>query len=724
MKKKENAGKGGIRRKYLRLILIVMAVVAAGSIVMNLIQMKQLSSIVNNTSAKQFETVSLFAIDAMDLLADQKLAYTVETEATNVSDVFNNSIVDSVGFANYVQRLFEHPEHFSKQRVMPPLAANEGKLSVQLLTEEGVDTKSPELKDKIETLGGLTDFLLSFTESMEVESVYVAVPEGVMLMADSNSGEKLDENGKPIHIPIREREWYTAAAESKEIYSSNAYQDIFTGNYVLTISAPVLVGGEVVAVVAADVDLAWLNNFVNDSYEEGELVCILDQDGRVLFSPFTSGILGAKGEEGEDLRKHKNGDIAAFMRESYEKTTDLIRIEQDGKEYCMVGAPIYFAGWAMLHAMDAEALDEMTQVTTDEINTLMTEAQESLNQGIVRSIILIVVLLIAVLLVALFYAGKVSGRIVDPLETMTKRLGDIKGEDLLFEMEDTYRTGDEIEVLAETFSDMSARTLQYVDQVKTVTAEKERIGAELNMATAIQASQLPRLFPAFPEREEFKLHASMHPAKEVGGDFYDFYFVDHDHIALIMADVSGKGVPAALFMMVSRVLIKSRLQNGESPGEALRNVNDQLCENNEAGLFVTVWAAVIEISTGKGISVNAGHEHPALRRGNGPFELVEYEHSLAVAAFEGMPFDEREFELHPGDAVFVYTDGVAEAQNADHVLFDMDRMLQALNRDPMAEPETLIENVKKGIDDFVDGAEQFDDITMLAFQYDGAASKE
>lgn len=260
------------------------------------------------------------------------------------------------------------------------------------------------------------------------------------------------------------------------------------------------------------------------------------------------------------------------------------------------------------------------------------------------------------------------------------------------------------------------------DQMEKYEQEHEtatRMGAELNMATAIQASQLPRLFPAFPNRPEFDVFASMTPAKEVGGDFYDFFLVDDDHIGLVMADVSGKGVPAALFMMVSRVLIKSHLQNGESPGEALENVNDQLCEGNEAELFVTVWVAVLQISTGKGIAANAGHEHPALRRAGGQYELVTYRHSPAVATLEGIPFKEHAFELHPGDSLFVYTDGVAEATDANNELFGPERTLEALNRNPDAMPEEVLANVMDGINTFVAGAEQFDDITMLCLKYNG-----
>ena len=256
---------------------------------------------------------------------------------------------------------------------------------------------------------------------------------------------------------------------------------------------------------------------------------------------------------------------------------------------------------------------------------------------------------------------------------------------------------------------------EYAHQQEVAT----RLGTELSMATDIQASQLPRLFPAFPNRPEFDVFASMTPAKEVGGDFYDFFLADERHIGLVMADVSGKGVPAALFMMVSRVLIKSHLQNGESPGEALANVNEQLCESNEAQLFVTVWLAVLDITTGKGTAANAGHEHPALRRAGGRYELVTYRHSPAVATMEGIRFREHDFEMNPGDSLFVYTDGVAEATNAENELFGTERLLEALNRNPEALPEEVLSNVMDGINGFVAGAEQFDDITMLCFKFNG-----
>ena len=281
------------------------------------------------------------------------------------------------------------------------------------------------------------------------------------------------------------------------------------------------------------------------------------------------------------------------------------------------------------------------------------------------------------------------------------------------------RTGDEVETLCDSVKQMERDINSYIEHLTAVTAEKERIGAELNVATQIQADMLPRIFPAFPERREFDLFASMTPAKEVGGDFYDFFLVDDDHLCLVMADVSGKGVPAALFMVIAKTLIKNRAQLGESPAEILKHVNEQLCEGNEAELFVTVWLAVIEISTGRGLAANAGHEHPVIRRADGQYELVVYRHSPAVATMEGIRFREHAFELHPGDSLFVYTDGVPEATNAGNELFGSDRMLTALNRDAAAAPRELLANVRAEIDAFVGDAPQFDDITMLGLSYFG-----
>jgi len=332
-------------------------------------------------------------------------------------------------------------------------------------------------------------------------------------------------------------------------------------------------------------------------------------------------------------------------------------------------------------------------------------------------------------LVTIVFLRFVERTITIPLEGLAEQAdafaardhyADAQSGDSLDVSETVVRTGDEIEGLSESFGRMMEDITSYVRNLTVITAEKERIGAELNVATQIQADMLPRIFPPFPERNEFDLYASMEPAKEVGGDFYDFFLIDEDHLGLVMADVSGKGVPAALFMVIAKTLIKNRAQLGGTPSEVLTYANDQLCEGNEAELFVTVWFAILTISTGKGLASNAGHEHPAIRRKDGQFELIKTKHSPAVATMEGIRFREEEFELHPGDTLYVYTDGVAEATDANNKLYGTDRMLEALNKDPDATPEVILKNVRSSMDEFVGDAPQFDDITMLACKYNGA----
>ncbi|MBR5116773.1 MAG: PP2C family protein-serine/threonine phosphatase [Lachnospiraceae bacterium] len=280
----------------------------------------------------------------------------------------------------------------------------------------------------------------------------------------------------------------------------------------------------------------------------------------------------------------------------------------------------------------------------------------------------------------------------------------------------------EIRVLAASLERLEMDTLDNIDRITMITAENKRIGTELSIARKIQAAILPSEFPPFPDRNEFSIFASMTPAKEVGGDFYDFFLIDEDHLGLVIADVAGKGVPAALFMMIAKLLIKLRANSGGDLGTMLSDVNGTLCERNPMGLFVTVWLAIVTISTGEGRAVNAGHENPALRHADGTYELIKYKHFPPVAIVKGYQYKEHTFELKPGDSLFVYTDGVTESTDEDTNMFGEGRLLDALNRDPGLSPEKLLPGVKKEIDAFVGDAEPFDDITMLGFLYHGPQS--
>ena len=254
--------------------------------------------------------------------------------------------------------------------------------------------------------------------------------------------------------------------------------------------------------------------------------------------------------------------------------------------------------------------------------------------------------------------------------------------------------------------------------------EHSRLATELNMAANIQNDMLPNTFPAFPERPEFDIYASMNPAKEVGGDFYDFFFIDRKHFCMVIADVSGKGVPAALFMMVSKIMIQNFALTSKSAAEALEAANKQICSNNREDMFVTAWLGIIDLDSGKLTASNAGHEYPVIKKTGEDFSVIMDKHGFVLGGIEISKYKDYELQLNPGDSIFLYTDGVTEATNASQELYGMDRMLAALNRNRDADPKELLAKVREDVNEFVGEAPQFDDLTMMCLKYKGSTQTQ
>jgi len=276
---------------------------------------------------------------------------------------------------------------------------------------------------------------------------------------------------------------------------------------------------------------------------------------------------------------------------------------------------------------------------------------------------------------------------------------------------------DEIGILAQAVGKMEKDIVEYTRSITAITAEKERVNTELSVATRIQANMLPSIFPAFPEREKFDIYATMNPAKEVGGDFYDFFMVDPRHLAIVMADVSGKGIPAALFMVIGKTLIKDHTQPDRDLGQVFTEVNDLLCESNSEGLFITAFEGVLDLCTGEFRFVNAGHETPYICKKSGRFEPYKIRPGFVLAGMEGMRYKCGGLQLEVGDKIFQYTDGVTEATDKDDRLYGQGRLTQVLGQYSALPPGELLPRVKEDIDRFVGEAPQFDDITMLCLEY-------
>ena len=711
---------GGIQNKIFNLVVITMIIIVVLFGVVTYRQTVQLTELTRETNEKQKESINSIASRTMDAVIDSSLGESTMLKAYIADDIFSELEVQVRMLGDYAQKLLENPTAYPRIAVKYPDAEKEGTITAQLMYGEGVDVKSLAMVDKIGLLGNLSDMMCSMFKSANISSSFISTYDGITVMADDRPTSKFDENGEYIHIMPSDRPWYKGAEEAGDIYFSDIETDSFTGKAGIVCALPVYVRGRLLAIVGADLFLDNMEEAVEASESNGSFLFIVNSDGHIVFSPQKTGIFSVKQpEEVIDLRSGEYGELGGFITNALNGNTAVKAIEIDGKEYYMAGSPMATVGWAVVSVVDKEVTETPAKNMKENYERINNDAVELYEKNLSGAKKMVFIILIVILILGIANALILAKRIVKPLNHMANRISELGGEDLAFRMEDTYKTGDEIQVLAEKFEEISLKTLKYIDEITRITAEKERIGAELNVATQIQADMLPRIFPPFPDRTEFDLYASMNPAKEVGGDFYDYFLLDDDHIALVMADVSGKGVPAALFMVIAKTLLKNRAQMGGTPSEILTEVNDQLCEGNEAELFVTVWMAIIEISTGKGIAANAGHEHPALRRKDGSFELVEYKHSPALAVMPGIPFRQHEFELKPGDSLFVYTDGVAEATDSNNELFGNERMLKGLNREPDAEPKKILENVMDSIEDFVEDAPQFDDITMLCFKYFG-----
>ena len=346
----------------------------------------------------------------------------------------------------------------------------------------------------------------------------------------------------------------------------------------------------------------------------------------------------------------------------------------------------------------------------------MMEVREYLNSFLINMLMISFAIIGVTILMYIFFVRGVVTKPIGKLAAFTEGIT----ESGVFENQRIQiKTGDEIESLSESFNFMLAKLEDYIQNLSRVTAEKERIGAELNVAKQIQADMLPSIFPAFPDRDEFDIYASMDPAKEVGGDFYDFFMVDDNHLAFLIADVSGKGVPAALFMVITKTLIKNQVMKGQEPYAVFEEVNNQLCENNQEGMFVTAWLGILEISTGIITYVNAGHNPPMVKRKDGNYNYLQCRPGFVLAGMDGIPYQQDKIKLQEGDCIYIYTDGVTDTNNPKGELFGEDRLRDVIDVYKDNSPEALLRGVKTELDNYMGEAEQFDDITMLCIEYKG-----
>jgi len=460
----------------------------------------------------------------------------------------------------------------------------------------------------------------------------------------------------------------------------------------------------------AEVVYSWLITRVNQikrTYQIDYLFCVAtDEDCREQFFLFSAADPGSvRGTEYEQIYPlgvtvSVSGEQKQAMRNAIDSSANM----------AMAGNYMDFY-YYMEHVGEHPVLIGMTY----NLSGLLSEVAATTEREIATTMCLLVLL-------ALLCLVMMSQAVLRPLRKVQQNIRlykQNKDSATVIRNLSKVQPRNEIGELSEDVTELVREIDDYVARITTITDEKKRIETELSLAARIQASMLPNIFPPFPGRSEFDIFASMVPARGVGGDFYDYFLIDPDHLCLVMADVSGKGIPAALFMMISKIILANNAMMGKSPSQILADTNAAICANNPEEMFVTVWLGILEISTGKLVAANAGHEYPVLKAPDGAYELLKDRHGFVIGGMSGVKYPSYELKLAPGSRLFLYTDGLPEATNAVNAMLGTEGMLAALNTEPEAAPEPLLHNVRKAVNGFVKEAEQFDDLTMLCLEYRG-----
>ena len=725
--------KESLRAKIFRINIILISVALALFAVIGIYQVRRYADLMEQTSRNQNTVIVDTLSESMRSMATESFRKYVVSEAKVIDGEFWTMRHDLEILARQVQMVLEEPSAYSPVEVPLPSQADAGKLSLQLLYSDRADQDDPALKEQILRIGGLRNMMLEMVEGGEsLLDCMVSLPGGASIIVDRTPESKLGPDGEPQFYNAYRRPWYVGAIVHGTTYFTPLNVDNYHQAYEVMVGVPVYVDGELAAVCGGSVMLESVADIIaNAKLGEHSDTCLVNENGLMIFSSRAEGELGMVGVEIKSLLDSGNAELVSLVDEALKGDVGFSLLDVDGEKTYIAYAPIETLGWTQLLCISQEDLNRTAYLLAEQTDAVMEDSITELrsNEGvtIVSTLIIAVLMLLLAGLLSLVF----SKRLVDPIKKMTLRVSEMQGDDMSFQVEDVLLTGDEIEVLARAFANMSEKMRGYVREIVNITSEKQRLDTELSVAADIQLNMLPTQFPAFPDRTEFDLYAVMDPAKEVGGDFYDYFLIDEDHLALVIADVSGKGVPASLFMVISKTLIKNVTLSGlyGSPAEILSDVNDRLCEGNKDDMFVTAWLGILTISTGELISACAGHEYPVFYRRNRGFVLERDPHGLAMGALEGSRYRNAKWRLDPGDLLFLYTDGVPEANNSKEELLGNERMLAALEssmrtakQDADAAHTDLrrfLRAMRAEIDAFAGETPQFDDLTMLCVEYRG-----
>ena len=621
-----------------------------------------------------------------------------------------------------MHEIYINPSRFLPQNVNEPDQMQAGQIGFYI--QHSLDFNRADFLNEIAMTANIQDFLTRTVEmNAMVNSVFVTSKYNFTLSADDDRDKNPDDyKTPPLIYDALASDWYEKAVSEKKLIFTNAREYIFSKKFGMFCAAPYYdLNNEIAGVVCAQATLDRIDKIVQDVglYKSG-FCFVIDSRGYVISNSNSEDnnfpaefLVNLK----DDIRDTNNSALSEIAKEMVSGKNNVRELILNGKNYFIAYAPIEQVGWSFGAAISKDEVIEPVVQNEKIIENVTNENISKLNKHMFNTTFFMAIFVL-ILLASVTYTGRrLSNHFVEPIHKLSDGVREIASGNLDEKLD--IKTGDEIEHLATCFNAMTDELKTHMKHLTKITAEKERIATELDVAKNIQTSMLPNDFNF--NRSEFEIYATMNAAKEVGGDFYDFYLLDDNHLVVTIADVSGKGIPAALFMMMSKTILKNFAMTMSNPDDfaaVMALSNNQLCQNNDAMMFVTVFMGMLDIKTGEFVFVNGGHNSPLVyHKSSGNYEYLKVANNFVLGGVEDIDFKQQSIKLEKGDSIFLYTDGVTEALNTSEELYGDDRLLKCLNcSDKSLSVEELLKFVRADVNAHVNGADQSDDITMLTLK--------
>lgn len=719
--------KGSIRNRVFRLILlgsmtilVVMGLlVVYGLYTMNSVFMTQ-SDQLSGTSAGYIEDVTSQQITGRLTDVAKTRALAIETEIWGITN-------DTDYLAYGVENVIKHPEYYARRTLPDPRfqKIRPGEVYIHQGGSLQASGVSPSLQQEI----GIMSNVASYIEPMARQynqfesSIFVGSKNGYIIASDNAPGKEyinMTEEFLKTYEPT-ERGWY----KNTQARGSITFNDIYVGadGYPsFTCSAPYEDKDGFAGVVAIACSVKSISDIIDSSLMgKSGISFVLSDKGKIMLSTNHEGLMNDV--DGKDLRKDSNESLADAVGKMIAGESGWQIVELEGQEYFLAYAPMQKIKWSFGTIIAINEVMTPVQTARQHIVDQVGGFKDLMTDQVMKFVLVAIISIWSALVLLFNLTSWLTNKFVEPIKELTGGVREIATGNL--EKKISIPTGDELETLANAFNNMTDKLQNYMSHLTKVTMEKEHIATELAVATNIQESMLPHIFPFAPEHTEFDIYATMQAAKEVGGDFYDFYMVDDEHLLVTIADVSGKGVPAALFMVIAKTMLKNSvlsMDSVKSLADVMARTNDQLCQNNDAMMFVTAFMGILNLTTGQFNYINAGHNPPALYKADeNRFEFMPVARNFVMGGMDNIEYKSQELTLQKGDRLVLYTDGVTEALNDSKELFGEERLLDTLNKTKVNEnsAQNLLLELEQVLNDYVGNAEQSDDITMLALVYNG-----